>query len=276
VEKRQWDSPTTLFAFEARERAEIPPTVKTAMHFVDCHVHLSDYPAAEQVVNLSASCGIELVAVSVDRLTSHKSLELARRNAGSVRPFVGVHPSEAGKAADMSWFGDALRRADGCGEVGLDPSYFEASPEKKQAEVLGAQLHEVEEAPKPVQVHARGAEASCLQQLTSYSLKGVLMHWFEDEGRARVVQDRGYFVSFGPALVYSRKLRRIAASFDRGLVLTESDGPVPFTALGGVEGPAMVPSVVFELARIWKTTFEEAQSVLSHNSSRYLGLPGKG
>jgi TatD DNase family protein len=276
VEKRQWDSTTTLFAFEARERAEIPPKVMADVSLADSHVHLSDYPAPEQQIRLATSCGIVLLAASVDKATSFRSLELAVNQPETVKSFVGVHPSEAGRTHDLSWLKDAVHRADGCGEMGLDPGYSEKSSLEEQTRVFSAQLGEAEKALKPVQVHGRGAETACLQQLASYTLPRVLMHWFEDERQARVVQDRGYYVSFGPALIYGRKLRRIAASYERDLVLAESDGPVPFAPLGGVEGPALIPSVVFELGRIWKTGFEEAQSTLSHNCARYLGHAGKG
>jgi TatD DNase family protein len=212
----------------------------------------------------------------VNRNTSLKSLELARRHPHLVKAFVGVHPSEAAKTGSLDWFQEVLVEAEGCGEIGLDPKYSDCGAGSQQVRVYEVMLDMAEKASKPVQVHSRGAENACLQILTRYSLRGVLMHWFEKEELLQAVADSGHYVSFGPALLYSKKLQRMAASMDRSLVLTESDGPVAFGPLGGVGGPALIPSVVFELARIWQLGFDEACEILLKNHDRYTGPRGKG
>jgi TatD DNase family protein len=276
VEKRQWDSSATLFASEARERAEIPPTVSVPMHFSDSHLHLADYPDPDAVAGQSSKGGIDIVAVSVDRKSSFRSLDIARRHPASVRAFVGQHPSEAEKGDDLEWFESALEGAAGCGEVGLDPSYLKTSDKSRQYRVFSTLLGMTEKAGKPVQVHSRGAENECLQELTGFRLTTVLLHWFQGEALVSQVIDRGYYVSFGPALLYGKRLQRMASSLDPSRVLTESDGPVPFKALGGVQGPFMVPSVIYKLAGIWGIDFEEARETVETNSRRYLGIGEKG
>jgi TatD DNase family protein len=225
---------------------------------------------------LSAKLGLTLLAVSIDRDTSMRSLEVAKRYPGTVMAFVGVHPSEATKVGNVDWLEAMLPQAGGCGEIGMDPKYSETGPGSQQARIYEAMLDFAEKAGKPVQVHSRDAENACLQLLTRYSPRGVLMHWFEKEELVQAVGDRGYYVSFGPALLYSKKLQRLAASIDRSLVLTESDGPVSFGPLGGVGGPPLVPSVAFELARVWKVGFDEASEILVRNLDGYAGSSGKG
>lgn len=246
------------------------------MHLADSHVHLSDYPDPDEEASLTARLGLSVLTVSVDRDTSLKSLEIARKHPQTVRAFVGVHPSEAAKTASLDWLKEALVEAGGCGEIGLDPRYSDSGPGSQQAKVYEAMLQLAEKASKPVQVHSRGAENVCLQLLTRYSLRGVLLHWFEKEELLPAVADRGCYVSFGPALLYSKKLQRMAASMDRSLILAESDGPVAFGPLGGASGPALVPSVAFELARIWKLGFDEASEILFRSYCRYTGRGGKG
>jgi len=247
-----------------------------AVRLADCHVHLSDYPDPDELVLLSARLGTVLLSVSVDKNTSLKSLVIARKHPETVRAFVGVHPSEATKIGSMSWLEEMLVEAKGCGEIGMDPKYSDSRPGSQQSQVYEAMLQLAERTGKPVQVHSRGAENDCLQLLKRYSPQGVLLHWFEDEELIQAAADSGYYVSFGPALLYSKKLQRMAASIDHSLVLTESDGPVPFGPLGGANGPALIPSVVFELARIWKLGFDEASEILLRNHDRYTGGRGKG
>jgi Tat protein secretion system quality control protein TatD with DNase activity len=54
------------------------------MHFVDSHVHLSDYPDPNEEALLSARLGLSLLSVSVDRQTSLKSMEMARKHPRTV------------------------------------------------------------------------------------------------------------------------------------------------------------------------------------------------
>lgn len=217
-----------------------------------------------------------LLSSGVDRHSSERILGLAREHPDVVQAFVGIHPSEAGKGLDLSWLQSALKDASGAGEIGLDPKYSSLGTESPQMKAFEAQLAAAEKAGKPVQVHSRDAERACLDVLSSIRLKSVLMHWFQGEELVGVIRDRGYFVSFGPALIYSKKLQRIASSSDPRLVLSETDGPVAFEALGGVQGPSLVPSVVFKLAELWRVSFEEGRESISRNGFRYLGVAGKG
>jgi len=76
--------------------------------------------------------------------------------------------------------------------------------------------------------------------------------------------------------LYSKKLQRMAVRTSKDQVLTETDSPVPFGALGGVHGPSLVPSVVFKLSEVWGLGFEETRATLAGNAMRFLGLSEKG
>jgi len=245
------------------------------MRFVDSHVHLCECRDRIQSLNLARSSGIMLLSSAIDRVSSNETLEIARSEPGLVKAFLGVHPSEAKVEDDLEWFETALHEATGAGELGLDPRYSEVSPKSLQMTTFVRQLEAVEKTGKPVQVHSRGAEKECLEVLASYDVKPVLLHWFQSEAEQREADDRGYFVSFGPALLSSRKLQRMASSLDPTLVLAESDGPVNFVSLGGSGGSSLVPTVVFKLAELWKSTFPEAEERLLQNSLGYLDAIGK-
>lgn len=243
------------------------------MRFVDSHLHL-DSPDAGDIVKFAASAGVLLLGCGVDEKSSRALLELAEGAPGNVRPFVGVHPSEAEGGGDLGWLGEASKKAAGMGEIGLDPSYSAVSRGSAQMRVFQAQIEAAEAEGKPVQVHSRKAEAECLELLGASRVPRVLMHWLESEEALPKAMERGYYVSFGPALLYSRRLQRIAARADLSLVLLESDAPVRYAPLGGAGGPGLVPSVAFRLAELLGEPFQDTLVRCTENSLRFLGEKG--
>jgi TatD DNase family protein len=240
------------------------------VRFVDSHLHL-DPPAVEETVRFAAHAGALLFACGVDEGTSGAAARLADAYPLVVKAFVGVHPSEASEAGDLAWLRKAARTASGVGEIGLDPSYSSVEEGSAQMNAFRLQIEVAEDEGRPVQIHSRMAEARCIEVLSTSRVRRVLMHWLESEEALPLATDRGYFVSFGPALIYSKKLQRIAAKADPSLVLLESDSPVPYAPLGGVSGPMLVPSVAYKLAQIRGEGFSETLATCNENALRFLG-----
>ena len=241
---------------------------------VDSHLHL-DATESSASLALAAASDMYLFTCGVDRETSEFGIRLSTTE-NAVKAFVGVHPSEALKEGSLRWLPTALGRASGVGEIGLDPKYSAIGVGSTQRKVFLAQLEAAEKGRKPVQVHSRGAEPECLDAMEEFGLKSVLVHWFQSEEILPRVLKTGYFVSFGPSLLYSRRLQRMAASCDPRQVVTETDSPVSYGPLGGVHGPYLVPSVVFKLAELWGSTFEDTRMTISRNALRFLGGTEKG
>jgi TatD DNase family protein len=216
-----------------------------------------------------------MMVAGIDRRTSRAALEMAASTT-RVKAFIGIHPSEALKERSLAWVRQALGDASGLGEVGLDPKYSSVGPRSAQMKAYLGQLEEAAKAGKPAQVHSRGAENECLDGLLSVGLRKVLMHWFQSEETLPRVLDSGYFVSFGPSLIYSKRLARMATSCDPGQVLTETDFPVGYEPLRNAKGPHLVPSVVFRLAELWGMSFEDARTATCRNALRFLGSFKKG
>jgi len=256
------------------EWAEIPPSPWQGVRFVDSHLHMEG-DGAREALALAQASGILLLSCGVDRKSSSACLRLASANQ-SVMAFVGVHPSEVSKERSTAWVRRALETATGVGEVGLDPKYSPVGQKSAQLKAFTSQLAEAARAGKPVQVHSRGAEEECLDALASAGLKRVLMHWFQAEESLPRVLDSGYFVSFGPSFIYSKRLQRMAARCDPSQVLPETDFPVGFGPLGGARGPLLVPSVVFRLSEVWGMPFEEARMTTCRNVMRFVGSSEKG
>jgi len=238
-------------------------------------MHLYGMEADSQVA-LAVATQTLLVTCGEDRETSSAALRQAEAYPGTVKAFVGVHPSNAPRAESLSWLEQDLRQASGIGEIGLDPKYSDEGPGSAQMRALVAQLEVAQAVRKPIQVHSRDAEKGCLEALSGFALGSVLMHWFQGEGFLQEVVQRGYYVSYGPSLLYSKKLQRMAIRSSHDRVLTETDSPVPFGPLGGAHGPSLVPSVVFKLSELWGEGFEDTRATLAANAMRFLGLSEKG
>jgi TatD DNase family protein len=238
-------------------------------------VHISDYSDVASVIRSARATDTTLLACGTGEVSSRITVELAGENPGLVNALVGLHPSEAAKTSGIDWLPALLTQASGVGEIGLDPKYSEAGTGSPQRRLFVVQLEMAEKARKPVQVHSRNAEAACLDELSTHRLTSVLLHWFNGESEVGRAEEKGYFVSFGPALLESKKLQRMASRYNRDLVLVESDGPVPFASLGGANGPLSVPSVVFKLAEVIGVTFEEMAEATARNASVYLPNLGK-
>jgi TatD DNase family protein len=239
---------------------------------VDAHVHLPSYPDPADVVASARTRGMTLVSVTVSAAEAATNFRLREENPSTVRCFIGIHPSEAVAArGHLEKLGALWEGADGVGEVGLDPKYSEISSGSDQMGLFKAQVEVAERLKKPLQVHSRGAEDRCLDVLEGHSLRSLLMHWFEGEDSVARVLSGESFVSFGPAILYSKKLLRIADRCPPEIVLAESDGPVAFGALGGAEGPGLIPSVAFKLAEVWGKSLDEAVLQLSLNERRFFG-----
>ncbi len=238
----------------------------------DAHVHLPAYPDPAAVVAAAKERGMRLVSVGVSAAEAAPSLALRAKEPTTVKCYIGIHPSEAAsEPGGLEALSPLWEAADGVGEVGLDPKYSAVGAGSPQMELFRAQVEVAGRVKKPLQVHSRDAEAACLDVLDGYSLGPLLMHWFEgEELLGRVLSRQRTFVSFGPAILYSKKLQRMARRCPPEAVLAESDGPVAFGALGGAEGPGLVPSVAFKLAELWGRRFEDALRQLALNSESYL------
>lgn len=156
--------------------------------------------------------GIKVCSVCVDNQTSLRSISLLSHpnHRDTVTQFVGIHPSFA-KHEDVVKFCSMLesniQSIDGIGEIGLDRTYTldNYSPYPKQLEVFELMLRLAERHHRPISVHSRKSLDDIVQLMSTFRIPGVLLHWFS--GSKRQLErclDRGYYISYGPALLYSQ------------------------------------------------------------------------
>ncbi len=246
------------------------PIAQKRMRYVDAHVHMAEYTQPDELLSFASAQGMMVFSVSTNAMTARLGLEQRERFGKTLKTFVGVHPSEATIETDFAALQRFADRADGIGEIGLDPRYSDVSKKSAQMATFLKQVELAEKKRKPLQVHSRNAEGPCLEALGSYELRGVLLHWFQGESFLQRAAQRGYFISLGPALLYSKKLARIARVHPPDLLLTESDGPVTFEPLGVAGGTYTVPSVVFRLSQLLRVDYFELSAKLVNNAEAFL------
>lgn len=249
---------------------------------VDIHIHLVDNYYTDLSVYLKTYLKFSKsvsVSVPIDIQSSLDNINLAKEFPGKVLPFAGVHPQMA-EHVDMDNFILELEKMNdsifGIGEIGLDRR--EGSDQilsDLQKKVFVKQLGVAEKLAKPVAIHTRGTLKEILEILSSYKLKNILLHWFTcEDNELKIVSDRGYYTSFGPAMISSKRKMHIIRSLPREYILVETDGPVPFG--GCFEGKTALPiflySVIFSLTYTFDMSYDDVLELLFRNSEKYLDI----
>jgi TatD DNase family protein len=254
------------------------------LSYVDAHLHLADPDYAgriELVMEDAATNNISvLLSNAVDYETSIETVTLARRYDGQVFAAVGVHPWTVTKNKEphLDKFEDLLkvneRHIKAVGEIGLDGQYTQDEEQKKrQREVFRFFLELAECKRLPVVVHSRLAVDDVLETLPSFNLQKVLLHWYSGPiEKLDLVKDRGYLISVGPSILYSRRTSEIARDAYINMILSETDGPVnyhgPFE--GKMTQPSFVIEVVRKLSEIKSQDMENVREAVWSNFQRFL------
>ena len=246
------------FLFESRD---------VTLRFVDVHIHLSDLAyrrKIDEVVKIAKQVGVvALISNSMNLETSRLSLRLADEHPGLVYAALGIHPWNvvqlAPKELQQTIEFIAENKANkekvlAIGEVGLDPQYAKRKLQKEQqAEVFREMLRLAEDSALPIIVHSRWSSQKIMDILPSYRLKGVLWHWFSSpiDLLPRIVE-RGDYVSEGPPVVFSDRIREVVQVVPLERLITETDGPVRYygSFKDKLTTPAFIPEVVNAISRV--------------------------
>jgi TatD DNase family protein len=254
--------------------------------YVDAHIHLADVGytgKVEQVIEDAAQHNVSnLLSNAVDYETSLQTISLAKRNPGRVLAAIGVHPSTITfRPTDnphLEKFETTIEEnsdyVKAIGEIGLDGKYTQNDETRaRQREVFRFFLQLAEKRDLPVVVHSRQAVEETLETLAEFHLRRVLLHWYDGPTEhLRAFKDRGYFISVGPALLYSRKISEIARIAELNMILTETDGPVNYRGLfqDRLTQPSFVIEVVRRLAEIKSTSSESIRNAIFLQFQRFI------
>ena len=243
----------------------------------DSHIHLSDpayLPDMDFILKGMEYLKLKACCVSMDVENSLQTLNLAKKN-NLVLPFIGIHPECADDNVEkmIEMIEENHDELSGVGEIGLDPTYENTNP--KQVHVFESLLSVAEKFDKPVSIHSRKSLDDVFEIMTSYNTKHALLHWFDgSKKQLQKAMDMGFFVSFGPVMIYANDKQTLLSKADESKILVETDGPVRFSrCFESKSGQiSFIPSVIFSASKILEKTFDEMTTLLETNSKLYLGI----
>jgi len=164
----------------------------------------------------------------------------------------------------------------GIGEIGLDRTYINSDTEwEKQVDIFKKQLELAEKFDKPISVHSRKTLEEIFEILSSYSIKRVLLHWFDGrKSQLQKAMDLDYYVSFGPLLLYANDKQTLISKAKIDKILVETDGPVRFSGCFGMKTAqiSFLQSIIFCASKIIGLRYNEMEEILEKNSLKYLGI----
>jgi TatD DNase family protein len=213
----------------------------------------------------------------MDCTNSKRTLEIAKQS-NLILPFIGIHPECASDDLDQmtNLILDNIDIISGIGEIGLDPTYVQSNEDKKnQTLVFESLLSIAEKHQKPVSIHSRKSLDDVFEIMTSYKTKNALLHWFDgSKKQLRVAMDMGFFVSFGPVMIYANDKQTLLTKTDEDKILVETDGPVRFSRCFEMKSAQIgfIPSVIFCSSKILNKQYDEMTSILEKNSKNFLGI----
>lgn len=117
-----------------------------------------------------------------------------------------------------------------------------------------------------------------LETLSSFSPPKVLLHRYSGPlEKLNEIKDRGYLISVGPSIIYSKRTSEIARGAELGLILSETDGPVSYQGpfRGRMTQPSFVIDVVQKLAEIKSLSVETAREAIWNNFRNLISSGGE-
>ena len=246
----------------------------------DAHIHLSDTEYENDIpliLNCMKKLRIKACCVSMDYLSSKKTLELAKQS-DHILPFIGMHPEKAQDDTESIFrlIGENNETISGIGEIGLDRTYTNSDEEfVKQEQVFRTQLSYAEKFRKPVSIHSRKTLDEIFKILPSYNIPTILLHWFDgSKKQLQEAMDLDCYVSFGPVMVYSKDKQVLLSKTNKDKILVETDGPVRFSRCFENKTAQIdfIPSIVFCASKVLHTNYDELCDVIEQNSQRFLIL----
>ena len=248
--------------------------------YFDSHIHLSDPEYAsdmELILRQMEFLKIKACCVSMNYDNSIRTLELAKKS-DLILPFIGIHPECANEELEniSKLIEDNHDHISGIGEIGLDPTYVNKNEDAvKQNHVFETLLSFAEKFNKPVSIHSRKSLDDVFEIMTSYNTKHALLHWFDgSKKQLQKSMDMGFFVSYGPVMIYANDKQTLLSKTDESQILVETDGPVRFSRCFDMKSGqiSFIPSVIFCASKILGKSFNEMAFLLESNSNSFLGI----
>lgn len=248
---------------------------------VDTHAHIEMCEGTtDEIVARAQEAGVEkILTIGLTPETFDVTLEIADKHHG-VYAAIGCHPNETDSFdAKQARHIDVLAahvKVIAIGETGLDFFRDSAQPDA-QREAFRTQIEIATKHNLPVSIHARGAEAECIDTLIEHGqgLPAVILHCFSDESQLDRAVEAGFYCSFAGNVTFKNApdLRDAARRVPAELLLVETDSPflAPMPNRGKRCEPAWVTLTAQLIADERGVSYEELDALVTANSARALG-----
>lgn len=248
---------------------------------IDSHCHLEQKEFDKDRHEVIELCKKELKAVVT--CCAHPedftlTLEMVERYKDFVFACAGIHPeyikeiSEKQKDRFLERLKENKNKIVAIGECGLDFFWIkEKRWQNKQKELFVELINFAKDIRKPIVVHARNAFDDAIRILEQEDAKNVLMHLFGAKDLIQRVEENGWYISFGPIIMRSKKHKKIARDFPLDKILFETDSP--WFGDNGRGTPLNIRGVCDKISEIKKIEFECVWKRCGKNAIEFFRLP---
>ncbi|UCC19357.1 MAG: TatD family hydrolase [Promethearchaeota archaeon] len=243
---------------------------------IDIHCHANLYLTIDEIIKEARNVGVEkIISVGMSYISLERILEITDRYS-ILYPALGIHPEEVKNNKDiesqLESVVDFIRKNKekicAIGEIGLDHHFIK---EKElypiQSRIFEGMLALAQELELPINLHTKGAEKIIFDELPSYKIPNVNIHWYSGpEVFLNQGIDRGYYFSITPAIYYSPAVKNTVLKVDKEFILLESDGPVKYSGKTGT--PAMIREVLNTISKIKRIDVVELEKQIEENTKK--------
>lgn len=241
------------------------------MRPVDSHCHL-DFEQfdedREKVIEKSKEELDFIVNAGSNLRHNRKSLELEEKTNGFIKANMGLHPTYTDDFNQLDRIKSQIKEHDpvAIGEIGLDFHHVKQEElRERQKEVFKEFLSLAESLDKPVVIHSRDAEETCLEILEEFDLKGVFLHCFNGITElAQKASEKGYIIGVTTQVLYSSRVQDIVEEINLENIVLETDSP--FLYRGERNEPVNVIESAEEISKIKDCKKQEVTRETTKNS----------
>lgn len=241
-----------------------------------CHIHESDYPAADRAIKRAHEAGIqEIICVGTSEKSSHQAVRFAKTRPG-VFASIGVHPHDTKDGFEEIFSLSNAPKVVAVGEIGLD-YYYTHSPREVQIAALEAQLDFALKYDLPVIFHVRDAFDDFWPIFDNFKgIRGELHSFTDSRENLQRAIERGLFIGVNGISTFSKDAEH-AAMFKEiplGRMLLETDAPflTPKPLRGKINEPAFVKYVAKYHAGERGVSIEEIAEQTTANARALFAL----
>jgi TatD DNase family protein len=233
---------------------------------IDVHCHLDLYPNPEEIAQEIESK--QIITIAVTNIPSHFVFSTPHvRLYKNVHLALGMHPlvAESHTAEELKKFKEAAKQTLFIGEIGLDFSVHGKETTTQQVHTFEEVLRVIQDRPRFVSIHSRGAEDKIDELLSQYEVRKCVFHWYSGPiSVLRKIIENGHYASVNPSMVKSKNGQKIIDQLPKDRVMTETDGP--YVRIGSrLAKPSDVASVLKYLSQVWGIALDEVESQIAEN-----------